>query len=216
MPITIRTDGLDRPAPLYRRYPDQSEAQPAHIYIDADGEVAADIDGEIGGAVPMAVWHRRVLRVSCPPDVNGRALRDYLEGIGRPLLERVHAGHTVHWDGSNYVGHLDDDARDALDRLERELADLDLDDVWAVDDWLWTANSLSTLWTNEQLDDVVERLERQALADKIHLDGDVRQALLDQALRDLDHGRDVTRAHLEALVDEGMITQERADAAVAA
>lgn len=62
--ITIHTDTLrGHAAPLYHQYPQQSQPQPAYIEITEDGDVSAGYSGEIGGAVPMAVWHHRTLRV---------------------------------------------------------------------------------------------------------------------------------------------------------
>ena len=58
-----------------------------------------------------------------------------------PLLERIDAGHSVEWDGSNYVGVLTDDATDArMDiRTRCEIIDrdgLDIPEAWTADLWL--------------------------------------------------------------------------------
>lgn len=108
-------------APVYERYPGQTEAQPAHISLDEDGEVSVSSDPEIGGAVPMNVWHGRVRRYRIPCDVKGKALADFLgrEDI-QQALEVVHGGRTEFWDGSNYVGRLTTAARDAEEFLTAE------------------------------------------------------------------------------------------------
>jgi hypothetical protein len=45
------------------------------------------------------------------------------------LIDRIIAGHTVEWDGSNFVGRLTEDARDACDEIQQqEPYNLDNDD----------------------------------------------------------------------------------------
>ena len=106
-------------APVYHRYPQQISAQPAYIEMDEDGAVSVDWDSSIGNGVPMSVWHNRTLRWSIPNTLTGAALADFLgRDDVQALLERVHAGHSVAWDGSNHVGRLTQDAADAGDDLE--------------------------------------------------------------------------------------------------
>lgn len=107
-------------APVYHHYPQQTSAQPAYIEMDEDGDVRVDWDGEIGGAVPMSVWHGRTMRWTIPNSLTGRALADFLQRADvQALLDRVAEGHSVAWDGHNHVGRLTDDGRDASDSLER-------------------------------------------------------------------------------------------------
>ena len=108
-------------APLYRQYPGQYQPQSAYVTLDEDGNVAADWTGESGGGMPASIWHHRTLRWAVNPSANGNYLAALLENEALPLLERVHVGHTVEWDGSNNVGLLTADAQDASDKLERLL-----------------------------------------------------------------------------------------------
>jgi hypothetical protein len=57
-----------------------------------------------------------------------------------PLVARVSAGHDTEWDGSNYVGVLDDDAQEASDEIEEiiEAADWTSDALTARDAGDWT------------------------------------------------------------------------------
>lgn len=122
--ITIDTSNLrGEAAPLYKRYPHQNQPQRAHVEMDEDGNVRAEINGEIGDAVPMHVWHGRTLRWSVSPYVRGDSLADLLESEKvRALFERVHNGHSVEWNGQNMVGRLDEDAEAAALELEAILS----------------------------------------------------------------------------------------------
>lgn len=217
--ITLNIANIDDPsdpAPLYLRYPMQTAPQSAMIEMDEHGEVSAGTNGEIGNAVPAYVWHGRTLRWDVPAAVRGDALAELLRGDALPLLERVHAGHSVDWDGSNHVGRLDDDAQDASYALQR-LIDRDLRDnsacvaVWRVGDWLWSSCSLDQHWSDQPLADVAATLEDEATRDGVMLDGDVAESLLGQAMYYYEDGRPLTATHLGALVAAGRITQDQAD-----
>lgn len=121
--ITINTSNLrGEPIPLYKLYPGQNQPQRAFVSLDEEGTVRAGINYEIGGAVPMDVWHGRTLRWSVSPYANGDSLADLLESDRvKELFERVYAGHEVVWNGNNMVGRLDEDAEDASEELERIL-----------------------------------------------------------------------------------------------
>jgi len=137
------------PAPVYHKYPDNYAPQPAHLYLDADGEVSADWGD--ANSVTMDVAEGRTLRFRIPAQVTGRALVAMLEDdrILR-LLERIHVGHTVEWDGSNHRGRLTDDAREAADKLDAWLDqnywdDGDMAVIWTVEDWMQSSVSAMTL-----------------------------------------------------------------------
>ena len=71
----------------------------------------------------MEVWNgkaqqwRTVLSQGCRalPDVN--AIEQLAEKLA-PLLDRVRAGHSVEWNGSNNVGRLTDDAQEASEEID--------------------------------------------------------------------------------------------------
>jgi hypothetical protein len=46
-----------------------------------------------------------------------------------PLLDRVHAGHSIQWDGADYIGHLDADAAEAAEALDQLVHGV----AWAAD-----------------------------------------------------------------------------------
>lgn len=141
--INITTKNLrGESAPLYSKYPREFKPQPAYIEMTEDGDVSADYSGEIGDAIPMYVWNKRTLRWNILPSANGDSLADWLESAEiSALLERIHDGHTVDWNGSNYTGHLDDDAQAASDELDRILngswaLPYDTTEVWDAKEWL--------------------------------------------------------------------------------
>jgi hypothetical protein len=76
-----------------------------------------------------AEWHQRDLRFVIANAKSGAvkldtaALRRDLKAGGRlaVLIDRIIAGHSVDWDGSNMVGRLDDDAKEASEALEDAL-----------------------------------------------------------------------------------------------
>lgn len=126
-------------APLLFQHPGQMSPQPAYLELDQDGELAYGYDTEIGNGRPMSVAERRTIRWSVPYDISGKAMAAFLQDPEvLALLERVHAGHTVEWDGSNHVGRLTDDAKRAEEELDRRTAE----DQWSDKDRdAWGATS---------------------------------------------------------------------------
>lgn len=120
--LTFETVPAGR-APLYHRYPGQVKPQGAFLELDAAGHVRADWNGEIGSAIPAEVYCRRVLRYKVPADLSGRGIAELFEHF-RPLLARIHAGHSISWDGREMRGFLTADAQEAEDALEYGLYDM--------------------------------------------------------------------------------------------
>jgi len=101
--------------PLYVRYPREFRPQDAYITLDEDGRVGASPNFEIN-AVPADVWNKRTIWIPVSPEIGAAQIRKIVKRA-LPLLERVHAGHSVEWDGSNMRGRLTDDASEALVEL---------------------------------------------------------------------------------------------------
>jgi hypothetical protein len=111
------------------------------LFLIQNDRVSLDIR-DYFDAVPEAELHRRdlaLLVAEGPMIVDPDRLRDLLEKA-RTLVERVVAGHSVEWDGSNRVGRLTDDGEEALYALNDlfRLADLADDSLMllTVDDWI--------------------------------------------------------------------------------
>jgi len=105
---------------LHYQYQGQTRPQPIYLEIDCDSrEVRIDWNAEIGNAVPMKVYHQRVLRYSLPDylsrDAANRALAD--ETV-MGLVERIVNGYSCEWGGSNLRGRLDADATVAEELFE--------------------------------------------------------------------------------------------------
>jgi hypothetical protein len=212
--------GADK-APLFCQYPGQSQPQPAYITLSEDGDVSADYSGDIGGT-SSRVWH--MLDITWPVSAYAHpvVLAKMLQSADVvALFDRIHAGHSVAWDGSNHRGSLTDDAQAASDALESLLAEKfsggDPDtcvQIWSADDWLFTSCTLTQHWDSQPLADAVKAIQDQADIDGVVLNGDIEGALLDQAARGFDEDGDdeLTPVHLAALVAAGRITQSQADA----
>lgn len=216
--ITLEVEKLAAEAtPLYCRYIRQMKPQPAFVALTEFGVVHAGYSGEIGCVVPPDVAHNRTLRWNVPPMVRGSVLAELVQSEEvRALLERVHAGRRVEWDGKNYVGRLDLDASEASEALERIFEGIDESQcasVRSVDDWLFSSCDLFDHWkTDVDLDAAVAEVEKGALAEGVVLDGDVEQCLLQQAKLHFDKGDERLCAdHVAALLAAGKITQAEAN-----
>lgn len=184
-------------APLYHRYPGQHAPQRAFLELREDGTVRVDWNSEIGNAVPFDVHHRRTLRWTLNQYLTGRALSDFLsEEKVQALLERIHAGHSVIWDGSNNMGKLDADAQRAEEDLDWDIARLNEDgEVAGVVDVGEYVNLLPVA-----ADGSVHLRHRDAVALAIdlpidgssvisqHTDEETLQAMVEQIERDADAG----------------------------
>ena len=111
------TDPEDR-APLYCQYAGQMQPQGAHVYLSQHGEVSADYRADVGNACRSAdEWHHVTLSWSVSPYAKGEILAALLQDKALPLLEAIHAGHSVEWDGYNRRGKLNAHAEAASDAL---------------------------------------------------------------------------------------------------
>lgn len=159
---------------LHHQYPGQTAPQDCYVQLICEtGALSASWNGEIGNAVPVGVWHRRVLRWNIPALTEGAA-NALLEEIA-PLAERVVAGYSERWDGSNHVGEFDADADDAIEAIAR-LCDRDWSEgeviaVWDAADYLGNIGSIrlqakelkvTTTSTDDELDAIAEEVEAEA------------------------------------------------------
>lgn len=125
-----------------------------------------------GQGVPPEMWHGRVLSfpVQRSRPVDGQALVEWLrDGDGQSLLQRIVAGHSVEWDGSNHVGELTDDATEARDTLaywlEHNAPTLDGDHagLWTAEDWLYGSDlPITAETTDDEISDLADRLTEEA------------------------------------------------------
>ncbi|MDQ7794167.1 MAG: helix-turn-helix domain-containing protein [bacterium] len=198
----------DELAPLYRRYPGQTKPQPAYIEIDpSTWTVTATHDGEIGGAVPMAVWHGLYRRIPVDPYLRGRVVADMLEDPElQTLIGRICAGHSIEWDGNNRVGRLSEDAQQALqDAIE--WVDSYIDDptdrvaVYDAGEWLrGSPPPVTATSTDEEITQWDREIEEEARREGVILEGSVAEYL--RALRDeLGYKADMERPEPPPMLD---------------
>lgn len=199
--------------PVYCQYPGQLTPQDAYIFMGESGVISADYDTTIGGGVTADVWHSTTLCWPINPALTGDDILALVEG-NLNLFERVHAGHSVGWDGQNFVGTLDDDARSASESLYAVLyLATPTVEVWDASEWLFSVDDLDTVWPEElTLDECVHQCSQAVQSDQA-IDGDFEDALIQRAreLYDYDSPK-LLPHHLAALVQCGEITQAEAGA----
>lgn len=193
MKVTIKE--VEGEFDLYCHYRGQPEVQPCFIELDLEeGTLSADYDGEIGGAVPFNVWHRRAIRWEIPL-MTAEAVNGLMEVV-LPLAQRVFDGGEIEWDGRNHVGVYDADAEEAIEEIERICADAESDlEVWEASEWLSAAEDelgVTADSTDEELVALAEGLESEALDEGVILEDTLdylsrlRDRLIDEADDDCD------------------------------
>lgn len=162
---------------LYCKYDGQTRPQDAFIELDPIHQIArAAYDPEIGGAVPMDVYHGIVQRwhfLFVPTSMAAnRILQDCQE-----LFESICQGCTEHWIDGNRRATFDYAAQAAISMIECIVAEcVDLDDllnVWEAGDYLACCPDESLDMhagsTDEELADLAESIERDASNDGIDM-----------------------------------------------
>lgn len=109
----------DEIAPLFLQYRGQLQAQPAYIELYEDGRVIVDASAE-KNSMPEVMYNGRARRYQVPNDLSVTGIDALLEEV-KPLLQRVHDGRSIEWDGSNNVGHLTEDAIEAEEEIEKRI-----------------------------------------------------------------------------------------------
>jgi hypothetical protein len=216
--VTLSLANLTTIAALYMQYDGQCQPQPAYVHLSDDGEVTADWAAE-ANSQSSRIWNGQDRRYSVSPCVSATALQSFLAGPGLNLLERIHAGHTVEWDGSNYKGSLTADAAAAEEELEQALQEVDQVSVWTMSDWLWSNNNMASLWAGCSLAEAVAKIDAEIEnADGLVVEGSAQAELLEKAESMFDEDGDdgLDEFHLAALVADCRITQEQANARTAA
>lgn len=191
-----RVEGVD----LYCRYPRQTEPQGCHVELDCESRrLRAAFDVEIGNAVPMRVYHQRALRWGIPA-MKADAANVLLASIV-PLAERVVAGYSCEWDGSNHVGRYSDDAEGACDEIESLCEMVGEDErlvVWDAAEWFdalggWARQAAELGVRPDTSDETLSALEQQLQAEACTEGVDMIEGL-DDFLAEL---RDLVRAAYE-------------------
>lgn len=158
--------------------------------------------------MPAGVWHGLTLRWQLPAltaDAANALMSDLADAAGR-----VCDGFERAWDGHNFVGRYDEDARAAQDEIERAIerrepwSPHEVIEMWDAADWLGALGSLAQQGaelgitadtTDDELDAVAARVEGEAAEDG-HRVRDVEEHLRDivRQLRDERDERDEVEA----------------------
>jgi hypothetical protein len=190
-PVNVTVVPVRGDLDLYCRYPGQNDWQRAYIEIDPSSRtLSADYNGNVGNAVPMEVWHHRLLRVSLARPLPAADANALMEQVA-PLAATVCDGWSEHWDGHNFVGVLDEDAQAALDQIEQACDEprYTTYEVWTADDWLSPCSNgeldLSAATTDDDIAALAETLDREAHAQNVLVyDGETALAQVLERRRD--------------------------------
>jgi len=110
----IKFSKVSKARDCYCKYPGQFWPQPAYVQLTEEGEVSCDHSGEVGNGVPAYVYHGRTRRYPVSPATHALKLAKWLKLPEQvALLERIHNGLDVNWDGNNMSGRLNTDAEQA-------------------------------------------------------------------------------------------------------
>ena len=161
MSIQYKIDDLLRhPAPLYHRLPHLAEPQKAILEMDFKGVVTATWDK--GGESSVPEFARGAyLRWPLSPRADGESLHNFLQSDRmRSLLERVHNGHQVDWNGSELVSHLDEHAQKARSELESVLKEKPYLErtIYNVKDWVQVNFRAEDLFASRNMNAYIQKL----------------------------------------------------------
>lgn len=146
-------------------YTSNGEPYDAYLLLDDDGTVDFERRFPSYGCTPNEERHGLTRCWKVPPAVRGSELHDkrILE-----LLQRVHNGHSVEWDGNKNVGALDEDAVEASDELKILLGKMAVWEFCDVENWLSPTYVIDHLWiVGKSLRDVVADIIRDAFVQNI-------------------------------------------------
>lgn len=118
--MSVRIIECTSPTELYRHYDGETDAQGAYIELDLrEGTLLADYNGQVGNAVPEAVFHGLERRYNIPT-LTGEAANRVLRELA-PLADRILADWDSEWNGQSTIAVLGDDALAAEEEIEKLL-----------------------------------------------------------------------------------------------
>ena len=118
-------------APLYCKYPQQLQPQPAYLEITPEGELGADYNAELGG-IPADVWHKRRIWITLPANISAETIEGFVSD-NLDKLQELYNSLVIDWDGRNFVGTFNEDLYEELQQLAN---DMDRCDVWSARDYV--------------------------------------------------------------------------------
>lgn len=139
--VEIKIENAEMIAPLYLQYGvGQCQPQPAYIEIDPRGEeieINAKINHNIGPSCSQDQFMGVVWTIPCNPYVLGSELSEYLnsEDFKEKVVEMC-LGNDCKWDGSNWRGSWNEDARYISNSIEMDMMSLDGVEIFDGDEWI--------------------------------------------------------------------------------
>lgn len=202
----LRTDAIA----LYHLCPREGRPDPAYVELTEHGVVTAYSCPAWDNSTPVRVYRGCDLRFHVPAEADCHELATFLsEGEGLALLERIHQGHWVDYNGAYEAGVLDQDARAAVAALESFLEQAPCLQIWDAADWVDNLG-LEQAWpTDLSLGDAAASCRESPCFDGT-ITGDLEEALLNKAEYALERGSTMAKVWLDALVANGRITPEQA------
>lgn len=218
MGIRINEESIAGKIPAYLKYDSQHEPQSAAIYMTAEGEVGVRINGDIGNAIPSDEYHNRTLTWRIPPNVFGESLRSFLHDEETlAMLEKIHEGHSVKWDGNNMVGHLSHEASETNEKFQSVVEDLFADEacaeVWTTEQYLIGTESahkaliltLGSGTVEEAVDSIIAEIETQKVVLEDFSRSAISDAIVSFASSAIEEGYyDLTRTQYDDLIAHGL------------
>jgi len=172
---TFRVPEMDKTALVEHDPSSQAfRAMSPYLELDLEDEKTPLYLGTVYGidGAPESVWHGRRRRYWLPNNVNAEELTtDINAGVFNELFQRILDGSEVVWDGDNYVGRLNEDARKAEEELEEELEGYEDESIglYEAGDWLQDSSTeslgVTASSTDEELAKIAQELEEEARAE---------------------------------------------------
>lgn len=143
------------------------------LYIDPASQIVMITQQDEDGATPIDEWNgmKIACRIAGHPDANqAHAVLHENE-----LIDRIIAGWSSDWDGSNMVGSLTTAASKALDELvdQLEACDANTRTLWQCDDWFSDVSDadlgITAESTDAELRIIADNLRSEALAEDVIL-----------------------------------------------
>ena len=194
-------DDNNTAAPLWMQYPQQCNAQPAHLELYPDQsyeiELSAKYGGNIGGGTTCDVHNGKAYRFSLPSSVSRQALIELeSDDIFVTLINQLV---NIHNDDE----HSGEEVRVVDDEIERHLESIDCANVWDTEEWLSGSDWQNEILKAGSIENAAKEYENAIEAGDVVLD--IQDTLLEMAndyLFGLDED-DVTAKHrdLDGIVD---------------
>lgn len=164
---------------LYDHDPYRGSSTGAWLWLDcASRTLSCRCASRDRTGMPAGVWHGLTLRWQLPA-LTADAANALMEDLA-DAAARVCDGFERAWDGHNFVGRFDEEAREAQDEISRAIErrepwdPRDVIEPWDAADWLGALGNLARQGeelgitadtTNDELDAIAARVEEDAAAD---------------------------------------------------